>query len=201
MDLPVHVAAGALVGNTILYIADNKLKRQPLSQKQHIEVCLACFFWGVLSHLFLDAIPHYDWLFYVKIFSPLPFWWLIPQFLTTIPVLMITFYVTRDHWGIALVSVLGGVYPDIEKLMYLDFHLPQYLVVFRKHSCYLSQWTPLELRYKSFLIVFEVGLFFVLLGGLYWAARCRGQTRYTGMSKQLIFQIFTRKGNAYLNQS
>ena len=99
MDLPIHVAAGALVGNTILYVVDNKLKRQTLSQKQHIEVGLACFFWGVLSHLFLDAVPHYDWLFYVKTFSPLPFWWLIPQFLATIPVLIITFYVMRDHWG------------------------------------------------------------------------------------------------------
>ena len=193
MDLPVHAAAGALVGNTILYVVDNKLKRQTLSQKQHIEVSFAFFFWGVLSHLFLDAVPHYDWLFHVKTFSPLPFWWLIPQFLATIPVLIITFYVMRDHWVIAMVSLLGGVYPDIEKLIYLDLHLPQYLILFRNHSCDLSQWTPLELEYKSSLIVFEVGLFFVLLGGLYWVAHCRGQVRYTGITYQTVFQAFARK--------
>ena len=193
MDLPVHVTAGALVGTTILYIMDNKVRKRPFSQKQYIKVGLACFFWGILTHLFLDAVPHYDWLFYVKTFSPLPCWWLIPQFLTTIPVLIITFYVMRDHWGIAVVSVLGGVYPDIEKLMYLDFHLPRYLTVFRNHSCYLSQWTPLELEYKSFLIVFEVGLFFVLLGGIYWTARCREQRKYAGMRYQSVFQAFVRK--------
>ena len=192
MDLPIHVAAGALVGNTILYIVDNTFKRQTLSQKQHIEVGLACFFWGILSHLFLDAVPHYDWLFYVKTFSPLPYGWIIPQFLATIPVLIITFYAMRDHWVIAMVSLLGGVYPDIEKLIYLDLHLPQYLVVFRKHSCDLSQWTALELEYKSFLVVFEVGLFFVLLGGLYWVARCRGQARYTGITSQAVFQELFR---------
>jgi hypothetical protein len=179
MDLPVHAAVGALVGNTILYGVDNIFKRQTLSQKQHIEVGLACFFWGILSHLFLDAVPHYDWLFYVKTFSPLPFWWFIPQFLTTIPVLIITFYVMRDHWMIAMISVVGSVYPDIEKLIYFDLHLPQYLVVFRRHSCYLSQWTLWELEHKNLLITAEVGLVIVSLIGLYWLTRCRRQLRHT----------------------
>jgi hypothetical protein len=122
-------------------------------------------------------MPHYDWLFYVKIFSPLPFWWLLPQILVSFPALLITFYYARDSWIIAVVSVLGGIYPDIEKLAYVDFHLPQYFVLFRNHSCALSQWTPWELEHKTFLIVFEVCLFLVLLVGICWAARCRKQLR------------------------
>ncbi len=169
MDLPVHIATGALIGNIALY-ADSKFRQQPPSTWHRVELGTACFLLGVLSHLFEDAVPHYDWLFYVRLFHPLPYWWLIPQAIGSLLVLLIVFHVARDHRIITIVAIIGGIYPDLEKLAYLDFHLPQSLVIFRKHSCYLSQWTPWELEHKTFLIVFEVFLLIALLVGNAWVA-------------------------------
>lgn len=175
MDLPVHVATGVFLGNAIFYVDTRFQQQQSPSRRQNVELGIAIFLVGALSHLILDAAPHYDWLFYVKIFSPLPYWWIIPQILATIPVLLITFYVHRDHLMVALVSVMGGVYPDIEKGAYLNFHLPRYLVLFRSHSCSYSPagW---ETKHKFFLIIAEVCLFGFLLAGIYWTARHRNQS-------------------------
>ena len=74
----------------------------------------------------------------------------------------------RDHPIIALISLLGGIYPDLEKLAYFDFHLPREFVTFRYHSCYLSPWRPWELEHKTFLIVFEVLLLPALLLLTHW---------------------------------
>lgn len=162
MDLPIHLATGALVGNVILYIEQTALQTQKFSQ-QPIKVGTACFLMGVLSHLFWDAVPHYDWLFYIEIFKPLPFWWHIPQVIVALPVVLFMWYVMRDQPIIAIIAMLGGIFPDLEKLAYFDFHLPREFVIFRYHSCYLSQWRPWEREHKTFLIVFEVLLLPALL--------------------------------------
>lgn len=167
MDLPIHLATGALVGSTVLYI-EQTMSHNPNSPRQMVKTGVACFLLGVISHLLLDAVPHYDWLFYITIFKPLPFWWLIPQAIAAAPVVVVTWYILRDHRVIAMISLLGGIYPDLEKLAYFDFHLPRELVIFEQHSCYLSQWTPWTLEHKTALIVFEVLLLPMLLMLTYW---------------------------------
>ncbi len=171
MDFPVHVLAGSVIGNIILHHA-TKYPSHVMEKHRQIQAGAAGFLWGVLSHLFLDALPHYDWLFKLDIFRPLPFYWMYPQILTTLPVIVITFYLTRDYWQIAGAAMLGGMYPDIEKLLYFDFHLPRSFVLFPWHSCRLSQslW---EDEHKLFLIFFEICLFAVMMTYLFWIARQR----------------------------
>ena len=85
-----------------------------------------------------------------------------PQLLTTVPVLICAFLLMKDYWLIVAIAILGGVYPDIEKLAYLDLHLPKALVLFPWHSCFLSG-RPWEYAHKDFLIVTEICLFVLML--------------------------------------
>lgn len=167
MDLPIHIATGALVGSAVLYVEQTTSHNQN-SPRQWGKTGVACFLLGVFSHLLLDTIPHYDWLFYITVFKPLPFWWLIPQVIAAVPVVFFTWRVLRDHPVIAAISLLGGIYPDLEKLAYFDFSLPRELVIFEQHSCYLSQWTPWEREYKTALVVLEVLLLPMVLMVTYW---------------------------------
>jgi hypothetical protein len=73
--------------------------------------------------------------------------------------------------------MFGGIYPDVEKLLYFDFNLPRQLVIFRQHSCYLTGWRAWELAHKDVLVVFEIVVFLVLLGIIYGLARARRNHR------------------------
>jgi hypothetical protein len=172
MDLPLHVATGAVIGNALLYHEAKRLKRR-FTDKEQVRLTLAVFLLSVASHLFWDAMPHYDWLFYVDVFKPLPQYWLIPQVLVTLLVIMLNLRLNRDAWLLTSVAMFGSIYPDVEKLLYFDFHLPRLFVIFRRHSCYLSPWSPWELAHKDFLVVFEIVVFLVFLGIMYGLARAR----------------------------
>ncbi len=177
MDLPLHLASGALIGSAVLY-AGQHVSPHSSPVRHKVERAAAVFLLGVLSHLLWDAGPHYDWLFYVLVFKPLPYWWLLPQVVVTLPVLFFSLYVMREHKWLALVAMTGGIYPDIEKLFYLDFDLPRYLIIFRKHSCYLTGWRPWELAHKNFLVWFEVLTLFVFMAGIYWINHKRNNRQH-----------------------
>lgn len=166
MDLPAHVATGALIGNIVWYL-DHRFRTQSPTPHDKVKVGIASFLWSVLSHLFFDAIPHYDWLFKVEWLKPLPYWWMVPQIATTVPILRMIWYCHRDHRLLAVVSVIGGVWPDIEKLLYFDVGLPRALIIFRHHSCNLTPWTPWEMTHKGLLIGVEIGVIAGCLAGMY----------------------------------
>lgn len=202
MDIPIHVAATGFVCNVTLYI-DSKIQKQFQTRRYRMMLGTVCFLFSLFFHLLLDAVPHYDFMFeffiFYKFFGFLKLSLIVRAFgvllkfsILTIPVVIMFLYLTKDHLMIALVSIIGGIYPDIEKTAYLVLHIPRYLIIFRNHSCSYSP-TGWESEHKLLLIVIEVCLFVVLLIGLYWIARHRGQVRYTGMSKQVIFQVFARK--------
>ena len=172
MDLPLHVVTGAVIGNALLYYGVTRGKTDYTRTDQR-KLMVAAFLVGVVSHLLWDWLPHYDWLFDIEVFKPLPLHWLIPQILTTLPVILVNLYLNRDAWPLAAVAMFGGMYPDVEKLLYFDFNLPRFLIVFRQHSCYLTPWRPWEMAHKQFLVVFEIVVFVVLLGMLYAQARRR----------------------------
>ena len=187
MDIPIHVATAAFVCNVTLY-ADSKIQKDYSSKEWGFLPGTICFLLSLFSHLLLDAVPHYDFIY--KIFR-LP---MLPQFLSygwalfkvgvfTLPVIFIFLYLTRDHWLIALISIFGSVYPDIEKGIYLNLHIPKYLIIFQNHSCSYSpaDW---ESEHKLFLIITELCLFGALLIGLYWIARCRNQSMISSHSER-----------------
>jgi hypothetical protein len=178
MDIPIHIAAAAFVCNVTLY-ADSKIQKNNSSKKSSVRLCMICFVLSLFSHLLLDAAPHYDFIYKILRFSMLPQffrygWVLFKVGVFTLPVVIMFLYLTRDHWLIALVSIFGSVYPDIEKGAYLNLFIPKYLIIFRHHSCSYSPagW---ESEHKLFLIIAELCLFVVLLIGLYWVARYRNQ--------------------------
>jgi hypothetical protein len=153
-----------------------------------------CFLFSLFFHLLLDAVPHYDFMFeffiFYKFFGFLKLSLIVRAFgvllkfsILTIPVVIMFLYLTKDHLMIALVSIIGGIYPDIEKTAYLVLHIPRYLIIFRNHSCSYSPagW---ESEHKLFLIITELFLFGALLIGFYWIARCRNQSMISSHNKR-----------------
>jgi len=176
MDLPLHIVTGAVIGNALLYHEVTRRKID-FTRTERVKLATAAFLIGVVSHLFWDWMPHYDWLFSVELFKPLPLHWLIPQILTTLPVILVNLYLNRDAWPLAAIAMFGGMYPDVEKLCYFDFNLPRFLIMFRQHSCYLTQWRPWELAHKQFLVVFEIVAFLILLAVMYALTQARRRQR------------------------
>jgi hypothetical protein len=202
MDIPIHVAAAGFVCNVTLYI-DSKSQKQFQTRRYRMTLGTACFLFSLFSHLLLDIVPHYDFMYesfiFYQFFDFLKLSLIVKAFavllkisILTIPVVILFLYLTKDHLMIALVSIIGGIYPDIEKTAYLVLHIPHDLIIFRNHSCSFSP-TGWESEHKLLLIVIEVCLYVALLIGLYWIAHCRGQVRYTGITYQAVFQAFERK--------
>lgn len=84
-------------------------------------------------------------------------------------------YFTRRIWPYAIAGVIGGLYPDIEKVASVDFHLPERFVIFRWHSMQLSAHHAGLPR--SVLITAEVVLITVLLLGTWRLGRGQGKGR------------------------
>ena len=175
MHVPVHVAAAACVCQVTLY-ADS-LSHTGTNSKTHTVIVGAfCFLGSLYSHLFLDIVPHYNILYNIWIegipFLPKRAWTLLNVGILTVPVLFMMFHYTRDHLLIALVSLVGGVYPDIEKTAYFLSYLPRRFVIFRSHSCYYSP-VAWETEHKYILIFAELVLFIALIVSIPWFARRR----------------------------
>jgi len=175
MDFPVHVAAGALAGTILLYVhaRENDASGDlALTQSDTFKLGAAGCFFGVLTHLLLDAFPYYDWLFRIEMFKALPYGWTIPTAFLTLPVIIAAMYLNKDARVIVELSMFGGMYPDMEKLAYFDADLPRFLVLFPFHSCQLSgsRW---EFSHKYELIVMEICLFALMMYAMSWLTRER----------------------------
>ncbi len=178
MDIPVHVATAACLCSVTLY-ADSRIRKYSLSTRRSVGLGSVCFALGAFFHLMLDAVPHYDIVYKILQFSSLPHYLggmlaIFKVAALTLPVILLFLYLTSDHWLIALVAVLGGIYPDIEKALYLNLPYPRELVLFKFHSLAYSSdgW---ESEHKFFLVVVEVCVLLISLAGLYWSASRRKQ--------------------------
>jgi hypothetical protein len=117
-------------------------------------------------------------------------WELCKIGVTTFPVVWLFLSLNRDRWVMALVSLFGGVYPDIEKTLYLHWGLPRWLVIAPWHSC---TYSPLgwEYHHKYFVTGFELGLFALLVGGMYWLSQRRRHLRGLEGLVLACFDLFT----------
>ena len=168
MDIPVHIAAAAVTCQAALALDPDS--SQPRMRMWVFGV--GYFALGALSHLFLDAIPHYDVLYKIEKpllieFLPRLVWTLLKVGVFSLPIIIMFLYFTREHPGYALAALAGGLYPDFEKGAYLSSYLPRSLVLFPFHSCAYSSagW---EIEYRYALIAAEIGLLVGLLGLIYW---------------------------------
>src|SRR5258708_6280529 len=170
MNTPAHVMAGAFVAQTMMVCRD----RYP--QRWAAVACgAAAFALGVASHLFLDSLPHNNWIVYLNWFPGVPFHWLLCEALCALPVVIVGAYAGRDHPAILLLGVLGGMYPDFEKVAYVDFHLPRRLVMFPAHSLQLSSHHCDLAFWKC--VVLETGLILLMVSATVVIARCRLKMR------------------------
>ena len=99
---------------------------------------VACFALAVGSHLLLDSLPHYNWIVDLHWFRGVPVSWLVREALFTVPILVVAWYAGRDHPVVLGLGLIGSLYPDMEKVAYVDLHVPEEWIVFRTHSLKLS---------------------------------------------------------------
>ena len=112
-------------------------ERQP-SRPMLIATSVACVLLSLESHLVLDAIPHYNWIVYLKWFRGLPLHGFIREAVLASPIVALAFYLGRGHSVLTGACLLASIYPDIEKFVYCDLHGPKALILFRIHSLQFS---------------------------------------------------------------
>lgn len=164
MNTPTHLAAGVVIVQAVLATR--------LPGAVAVATCLVA---GALSHLALDAVPHYNWIVYLDWFQGVPFHWLIRQAVFSVPILALAVWLGRGHWWLTGLALVGCIYPDLEKVLYVDFHIPQWLVLFRGHSLSLSGYTGGWPR--PVLVGVELLIMAGMVAGAILLARSRKQFR------------------------
>ncbi len=177
MDFPVHVAAAVCAGQALIYANSRINPQDRLNAGQNLMLATACVVAGAATHLFMDAVPHYDFLYGAGHFWKHVLPYVVrkglqaPKILIiTLPVFLILWKYARQHWMLTLLALGGGLYPDVEKAAYLHAAYPRALVLFPWHSCAYSSagW---EVDYRYILIGMEIVVYAALLAGLLWLSR------------------------------
>lgn len=149
MNTPTHIACGACLAQVVAYATTGK--RDMSARVAAISVTVLLL--GVGSHLLLDLLPHYAWIVYLDWFKPLPYHWLIREAVFGLAVAMPALLMSRKAWSFVFLGMAGGMYPDVEKVLAVDLHLPRQLILFDWHTTYLSSRTGGFPR--PFLVVME----------------------------------------------
>ena len=158
MNIPTHIAFGACLAQ---WVASGG-KCNTAGEKVFIGIGVVVI--GMLSHLALDLLPHYAWIVYLDWFKKLPYHWLIRESLFGLVIVIFALYFADRAWPFVVLGITGAMYPDIEKILCVDFGLPESLVIFDWHSSALSSRTgglP-----KALLITAEcmlVGIFLLMM--------------------------------------
>ena len=174
MDFPVHVAAAVCAGQVLIYANSRINSQNTFGADQNLMFATACVVAGAATHLLLDAVPHYDFLYgagrlwkHVLPYAVRKGLQAPKILLITLPVFLILWKYARRHWMLTLLALVGGIYPDFEKAAYLHSAYPRALVLFPWHSCSYSPegW---EVAYRELLIAGEIVLYVGLLAALVW---------------------------------
>lgn len=137
MNTPTHILCGACLAQTL---AQACLIGKP-SRMRMVAVAVGALGVGVVSHLLLDLLPHYAWVVYLDWFKPLPFNWLMREATLGLAVAIPAFILAGRSWPYVALGMFGGIYPDVEKVLSVDFHVPDRFILFKWHSTYLSNRT------------------------------------------------------------
>lgn len=153
MNTPTHIVCGAFLAQALLHTGsfDQAGRARPIASATGA-VAL-----GMLSHLFLDFLPHYAWIVYLDWFKPPPFHWLIREAVFGLAVAIQSLIIAGKAWPFIAFGMLGAAYPDLEKVLVFHFHLPDAFTLFGWHSAYLSSRTggisiPLLIGFECLII-------------------------------------------------
>jgi hypothetical protein len=173
MNTPTHLACGACMACCL----ERALAGSDRSRWKLAAIAVGAVALGILSHLVLDRLPHYAWIVYLNWFEPLPFHWLIREALFGVAVALPALYLAGRAWPFVVLGMFGGMYPDVEKVLSVDFHIPRHFILFPWHSTELSSRTgglpkPLLIGFECILIA----IFFLVM----WLVRQRWSNRLAG---------------------
>ncbi len=79
-------------------------------------------------HIFIDSLPHIDFLYQIKI-TFLNKWWLKQGVFALAYLAILAFSQSKRFILVKLSAILGGIYPAMEKLLYFENILPERWVV------------------------------------------------------------------------
>ena len=134
MNTPTHIACGACFAQVLTLTLHG---RRPTTVQCGL-LALGSVVLGIVSHLLLDLLPHYAWVVYLDWFKPLPFHWLIREGVFGLAVAIPAFIFAGRSWPYVALGMIGGIHPDVEKVLSVDFHVPDSLILFGWHSTSLS---------------------------------------------------------------
>ena len=137
MNTPTHIICGACLAQAIA-LAFAKARH---SKVRILAVATGALCAGILSHLLVDLLPHYNWIVYLNVATALPFHWLIREAVFALAVAIPAFILAGRSWPYVAVGMLGGIYPDVEKVLSFDFHVPDRFILFDWHSTRFSSRT------------------------------------------------------------
>ena len=133
------------------------------------------FFGAGLSHLALDALPHFGFLPHVVVWSFLPHAWIVRPVVGGALAMAFVVAKAEDCRAVALVACAGAIYPDVEKIAYMMWAYPWLL--YTSHGSAITTYTggyPHKL-----LAAIEILLSIGLVLGYLRLVRQRTQTRRT----------------------
>lgn len=139
MNLPTHMVAGALIGQTVLW--GWRARAKPVaSPVTGAALLIVAFGLAAIGHVWMDRLPHNNWVLTQRLVTPfLPrTGHLVQAVLAGLLLLPVLLCCARNQRIFLLISALGGLYPDIEKVGYFYFDTPRWLLVFKNHSTIIS---------------------------------------------------------------
>lgn len=137
MNTPTHIACGACLAQVVAYATTGKRD----TSVRVATIAAAVLLLGVVSHLLLDLLPHYAWIVYLDWFKPAPYHWLIREAVFGLAVAVPALLMAGKTWPFVVLGMAGGLFPDVEKVLAVDLHLPRQFILFDWHSTYLSKRT------------------------------------------------------------
>jgi hypothetical protein len=137
MNTPTHIAGGACLAMALVCVCS------PVAQSRTrvAAVAAGALGVGVVVHLLLDLIPHFAWVVYLEGFKPLPFHWLLREAALGLAVALPALALSGRAWPYVALGMAGGLYPDVEKVLSVDFHVPDRFILFGWHSLGVSNRT------------------------------------------------------------
>ncbi len=117
MDLFTHVLAAGLIAELIT--------RAPGSARRHRALVVpVAFFAGGLSHLALDAVPHFGFVPHLLVWGSVPHAWLIRPVLAGLLAMVFVVVHAEGNRSVAASAAVGAIYPDVEKFAHHFWGLP-----------------------------------------------------------------------------
>ena len=129
MNTVTHVlAAGVLAETVSMYGPECE------TQTSRRRAVLAAVIGGAVSHLMLDAVPHFNWISHLNLWNWLPYHWVLRSAIWGVFAAMpMVAFASRKY--VTCSAIAGALFPDVEKVAHTEFRFwPSEMLVFKSHG-------------------------------------------------------------------